>query len=354
MKSEGIAMTILSYYNDDTGTDLGSKLVQGCKRVKEQCTSKRSQFTDVVRKSTSAILVDPKNVEDDENQSDEENDDPQEMDEYDAAMEKVKKRNSKGGYILGEFTIFPKRNRGISKPNCSSPLRFHCPDVKPFLLRRDVDSKYVRRFFKKPWDEETQGCRRCFLALFSNATLNAMKLNTGECLTFSRFSREVTPAIEGLLLAMLEVQGKSIIKLLPNSKTPNMDSNKAEVKKHRIKAMYRRISIKQYFSKANTASQSSSNMETLDPIDSERREEAKIAHQWYMRAVQKINNLRDQVNNKKRKRDNDSISGSSQEQIEPQVGIEDAPEMLNGQQSYLDMDNPDMSDVDVVGEMEEV
>jgi hypothetical protein len=87
---------------------LGSKLVQGCKRVKEQGTSKRSQFTDVVRKSTSAILVDPKNVGDDY-QSDEENDDPQEMDDYNTDLERVKKRNSKGGYILGEFTIFPKK-----------------------------------------------------------------------------------------------------------------------------------------------------------------------------------------------------------------------------------------------------
>ena len=97
---------------------------------------------------------------------------------------------------------------------------------------------------------------------------------------------------------MLEVQGKSIIKLSSHSKAPNMDSNKAEVMKHRTSAMYRRVWIKQYFSKSNSANQSSTS-ESLDPEESERKQEAKMAYQWYIKAVQKINDLRDQVNNKK-------------------------------------------------------
>ena len=92
MKSEGIAKTILTYYNQNTGAELGSLLVQGCRRVKEHCTNRRSRFTDVVRKSTTAILINPKNGGgDDENQSNVENTNSKEMDEYNRALNKVKK-----------------------------------------------------------------------------------------------------------------------------------------------------------------------------------------------------------------------------------------------------------------------
>ena len=64
---------------------------------------------------------------------------------------------------------------------------------------------------------------------------------------FGKFGKEVTPAIEGLLLAMLEVQGQSLVKLPSNEKTPNMDSNKAEVNKHRKDAYLGRVAIKRHF-----------------------------------------------------------------------------------------------------------
>jgi hypothetical protein len=105
MRSEKIAKTILTkYYSDDTGAELGSKLVQCCKRVKQHCTNRRSRFTDVVRKSTTAILVDPQNAPNDENQSDEENTNSQETYSDECVTHCHKKRRSKGGYIMGKFS----------------------------------------------------------------------------------------------------------------------------------------------------------------------------------------------------------------------------------------------------------
>ena len=163
-------------------------------------------------------------------------------------------------------------------------------------MKRD----YIDRFFKRPWEEETQGCQRCFLALFANATLNVLKLNGwSERITFGKFGKEVTPAIEGLLLAMLEVQGQSLVKLPSNEKTPNMDSNKAEVNKHRKDAYLRRVAIKLHFSKSSSASSGGSTIPSIDQDVREERVKANIAHQWYVKAVEKINDLRDQINNKK-------------------------------------------------------
>ena len=212
-----------------------------------------------------------------------------------------------------------------------------------------MKSEYVQRFFKRPWEEESDGCRQCFLALFANATLNALKLNTGESFTFGRFGKEVTPAIKGLILAMLEVQGHSIIKLPSNAKTPNMDSNKAEVNRHRMEALYRRISIKQHFSRDSTPSMASS-IPTVDTIRTEKRKRANIAHQWYIKAVEKINDLRDQVNNKKRKRDSDSVGASLEGQNEPRIRIENPPGAF-AEQGWINMENPDMSDI---GDVEQV
>ena len=106
MKSQGIVKAILSYYPNTTGAELGTKLVQACKRVKEQCTNKRSKFTDVVRKSTAAILVDPKYSRGEgENDWNGENISNEILDSYNRAIIKAGKRMSKGGYILGKFIL---------------------------------------------------------------------------------------------------------------------------------------------------------------------------------------------------------------------------------------------------------
>jgi hypothetical protein len=236
-------------------------------------------------------------------------------------------------------------------------------EVNPFLYQKDVKREYVERFFKKPWEEETHGCRRCFLALFSNAALNALKLNNGESLTFGKFSKEVTPAIEGLLLAMLEVQGDRLIKLPSDVKTPNMDSNKAEVKKHRMDApnmdsnkaevnkhrmdaLYRRIEIKKYFSKGSSKESVASSIPTISEEEEEKKEKARISHQWYLKAVDKINAIKNEINKKKRKLDSNSVGVSLEGRNEPRVRIENPPEMLfGGDPDWVDIDNPDMSDV---------
>jgi hypothetical protein len=219
-------------------------------------------------------------------------------------------------------------------------------EVNPFLYRKDVKREYVERFFKKPWEEEMHGCRRCFLALFSNAALNALKLNNGESLTFGKFSKEVTPAIEGLLLAMLEVQGDSLVKLPSDVKTPNMDSNKAEVNKHRMDALYRRIEIKKYFSKGSSKESVASSIPTISEEEEEKKEKARIAHQWYLKAVDKINAIKNEINKKKRKLDSNSVGVSLEGRNEPRVRIENPPEMLfGGDPDWVDIDNPDMSDV---------
>jgi hypothetical protein len=115
MRCEKIARTIISYYNDDSGGKLGSKLVQCCKRVKEHCTNKRSGFTDVIRKSTIAILLDPTNDIYNKNQSDEENTNSQENNYLNRSdIQEVRKRRSKGGYIMGEFQTVVMCQSGVT------------------------------------------------------------------------------------------------------------------------------------------------------------------------------------------------------------------------------------------------
>jgi hypothetical protein len=235
----------------------------------------------------------------------------------------------------------------LLKHNYSSQYLFSIVEVSPFLRQKDVDSKYVTRFFQKPWDDETDSCHRCFLALFSNATLNALKLHNGESLTFGKFSKEVTPAIEGLLLAMLDVQGNKLVRLPADAKITNMDSDKAKVNKYRVEALYRRLEIKHYFSKKKGSNESlASSIPTVDQEDADRKRKESIAHQCYLKAVDKINALRNELNKKKRKRGSDDSVGSSlKEQNKKVVHIENLPSQFGDDKDWAGIENPDMSDI---------
>ena len=87
---------------------------------------------------------------------------------------------------------------------------------------------------------------------------------------------------------------------------------------------------------------------TIPSINQDVREErvkASIAHQWYVKAVEKINELRDQINNKKRKWESDSIIRGIHGQSEPRVRIENVPAPFS-EQDWMNEENPDMSDVE--------
>ena len=115
----------------------------------------------------------------------------------------------------------------------------------------DVRKGYAFEFYVKPWEEVSKACKRCYFALFLNVVMNYYKLASKEDdLDMGTYFSQVSPAIEGLIIATLQVQGSHMIKGREKEKgsedEPNktrakiMDSHKAEVWNHRKNAYDRR------------------------------------------------------------------------------------------------------------------
>jgi hypothetical protein len=114
-----------------------------------------------------------------------------------------------------------------------------------------------------------------------------------------------------------------------------------------VEALYQRLEIKHYFSKKKGSNESlASSIPTVDQEDVDRKRKASIAHQWYLKAVDKINDLRNDLNKRKRKQESDDSVGSSlKEQNKKVVHIENLPSQFGDDQDWAGIENPDMSDV---------
>ena len=115
--------------------------------------------------------------------------------------------------------------------------------------------------------------------------------------------------------------------------------------RYRKEAYLRRVAIKHHFSKSSNASSGGSTIPSIDQDVREERVKTSIAHQWYLKAVEKINKLRDQINNKKQKRESDSIIRGIEGQSELRVMIENVPALFS-EQDWMNEENLDMSDVE--------